>query len=159
NVNNPQPLDLSADAAGTGNGGTISVATTAAGQPLITVGSGQLTVSATGGSAGSASGNGGIVNISSGKDLTVDPSFLVVRPLGTNGDGGILNLIASNAPTNPKTEGILFISGSLNVDGVGAGAGGTVNLRVHSATTFTVAPGVSGNGLNGTISAKAGDVG
>src|SRR5262249_2224223 len=77
---------------------------------------------------------------------------------GTNGDGGILNLTASNAPTSPKTEGILAISGSLNVDGVGDGAGGKVNLRVNSATTFAVAPAVSGNGVNGIISARAGDI-
>src|SRR5262249_47197678 len=135
-INNPEPLDLSANAAGTGNGGIISVVTTAPNQPLITVGSGQLTLSATGGSAGSGAGKGDRFNRSAGKDLTLDPSLFVVRPLETNGDGAILNHTASNAPTSPKTEGILSISGSMNVDGVGEGAGGKVNLKVNSATTF-----------------------
>ena len=79
------PLSLLANGVGAGNGGSVSVSATTS---SISVGlSGQLVVSATGGSSGSLSGNGGSVSLNAGQNLTVDMSSVTIAPQGNNGNG------------------------------------------------------------------------
>lgn len=152
-------MNLSANAFGTGNGGTIKFYSTKAFKVGTTAGT--LNVSATGGSSGSADGDGGIVQLRSGGDLTVlDTSGITAGPQGNNGDGANVEL---NAGYN-TTAGRLFITGTLDVSGGGAdhtgtGNGGTLSLMSTSSTVFNMAPTATGNGVTGTLSANAGNGG
>ncbi len=56
----------------------------------VTIGSGSTSnfqFSATGGSAGSTTGNGGTLILENGGSITISPAALSVAPLGTNGNG------------------------------------------------------------------------
>ena len=135
---------LRANAASGGNGGSVSL-TTLGNTGDITVGSGAagLQFSATGGSAGSTSGNGGAINLSAGRNLTSPTAgVLTVTPLGNVGNGGQLNLTAGTAVTN----GVMTV-GALTANGAATGNGGTINLTNNSSGLLTV---------NGAVNASAG---
>src|SRR5262249_55204557 len=84
------PPVLAANGSGGRNGGNINVVTSG---DLV---AGNLGFSATGGSSGSISGDGGNVYLASlNGNLEVNPALLNVAPLGTNGNGGSIRLITS----------------------------------------------------------------
>ena len=112
---------------------------------------GQLSLSATGGSSGSAGGKGGSVSVSIGRNVTVDPAALHIEPLGTSGAGGKISLTAGTSGT-----GNLVATGDLVVDGVGLGNGGSISLQCNSVTPFVIGSSADGNGVNGKPSANGG---
>lgn len=141
-------LALQANGAGSGNGGTINV--TSAGNITIGAAVGNLTVSATGGSALSVSGDGGKVNLNSGGKLTITTGSLNANPLGTNGKGAEISLTSTDH---------LSISAGLSANGGGAGGlgrgdGGKITINANSATLFTV--GAAGNNATGGILSATG---
>src|SRR5262249_19383474 len=131
---NGQALTLNASAGvtgsgtGTGNGGTVNVTTSGSGSTgQINVGSGKLTILATGGEATSSGGDGGSVRLSSGGNIVVDPAFLTAGPLGQNGGGAG----TSKAKLDTQAPGIKFTAGTNgqgtlqltgNLDASGGGA-------------------------------------
>src|SRR5262249_47230416 len=95
---------------------------------------------------------GGPVSITA-TTLTVNPAALLAGPLGLVGDGANLTLVAG-----PRGEGDLFITGSLLANGADIGNGGSIVLVSSSAQSFNVMPGATINGVNGIVSASAGQV-
>ncbi|MDR3615253.1 MAG: hypothetical protein P4L53_16970 [Candidatus Obscuribacterales bacterium] len=135
---------FSANASGTGNGGIISI--TSADPAAKNIDAADLSFSATGGSAGSAFGSGGSVTFINAGSVTVDPTAITDNPIGTSGNGGTIKLAS--------TSGDLLVTNSIQVNGVGGGAGGTVSLSSNSASPFTVTNVTPGpNGVDGTVSA------
>ena len=148
---------ISANGAGTGNGGNVMIQSTDSANNLtMGRGRGQLTVSATGGSAASASGDGGSIWVQVGGDLVIaDGTALAVNPIGMNGQGGSMNLVAN--------AGTLGVSGLLNGNGAGTGNGGTITLGSSGLLTVDSsldADGGAAGGAGGNISITsiAGDV-
>src|SRR6185503_16512277 len=86
---------FSADGAGIGNGGSITLAANTSASPM-TIGNGNLNFnfSATGGSLLSLAGNGGSLTVVA-RDITVDPAGIVVGPLGDVGNGATISLTAA----------------------------------------------------------------
>lgn len=176
-------LLLSADATGSGNGGTIAAGTSAAmSDVFVGLAPGQIRLSATGGSVGSSGGNGGLVAVGAGHNLTVDPAAITANPLGKNGDGanilfgagvsgtGNLELLAASllttgTATNALTQlslggnGDLLVTSGLFVDGIGSGNGGQVLLGSLSSSSFHVGPTATINGVVGGIFARGGTTG
>lgn len=133
----PQVL-FSANGSGAGNGGTISLDMT--GHSF----GGDVVVSATGGSPGSATGNGGQLSFSGlAAGSTVSPANFNIFPLGINGNGPRLYADLNN----------VVISGSLIFDGTGTGDGGIVWIQSPSA--IAVGPGTTGSGVDGVISVNS----
>lgn len=142
---------ISANGVGNGAGGSVSIITTAIGSNLLVDGkSGNLKISAHGGSAGSANGAGGGVVLKSGGNLTIDSSAINVGPLGINGDGGHYDLEAGTA-----SSGVLSFIGAINADGIGNGSGGSIRAVTNSPTILTIGTG-SSNGISGKLSANGG---
>jgi len=167
----PGPVPLAANGAGTGNGGSVEVLTLT-GNLAIGSGTGALVVSATGGSAGSSSGNGGFVLIGA-SDLTLDPASLNVAPLGTNGNGGSIAILPPPPPPGgpppppggPPGGAVTIINGGvINASAVGNGNGGSIHLvgesnaswQVSGANPLTLAANGAGNGNAGSISVQIG---
>jgi hypothetical protein len=149
------PLNLNADAIGNGNGGTVKFTTTAATSDLV-VGGGadnSLCITATGGSLASAAGDGGIIAVNAGRNLTInnDVACLNANPLGTNGKGANLELGAGKLG-----GGDLFVNIPLNASGVGTGSGGSIALSTNSAAVFNLGAGSVSPGVNGALSANGG---
>src|SRR5262249_51935678 len=111
------PVTLVANGGTEGNGGNIQGYIRSTDLALGS-GAGNLILSATGGSAGSASGNGGSVNVSTEfNSVTVDLASLNVAPLGTNGNGGQIFISANSS--------VYLSNGNLiDTSGVGDGSGG-----------------------------------
>ncbi len=146
-------LTISANGVGSGDGGFVSVVTTGAGSNLIVDGSsGNLKISAHGGSAGSSSGAGGGVKLSSGGNLTVNANAIDLVPRGTNGDGAQYDFEAGTA-----SSGALVFSGAINADGIGSGSGGSIKAVTNSANPLIVGTG-SANGISGKLSANGGAI-
>lgn len=148
-------LTFNADAAGTGNGGTISITTTGTtGDLVVGNGSGSLAINARGGSSGSASGNGGSISLIAARSLIVDPVYLNLSPRGNNGNGGIATLTAGNnaGASNP----VFQVNGSVSTSGVGTGNGGTISISYRDASnSLTVGATSASNYINGNINADA----
>ncbi len=138
----PVSLDLTACATGSGDGGFIRV------PQSIGFGANMAIVHATGGSAGSASGKGGHLQLSApvGPGLIIDPTALDLRPLGTNGDGATIEVYDYGSS--------LQILGPVSADGVGTGSGGTVNLLANTGNFRIGSAAVSG--VAGAVTANAG---
>ena len=146
------PLGLSANGTGTGNGGTVKFLIT--NNPTnLTIDSGSLVVSATGGSANSSGGDGGKVTVSTGGSLTVNPAALTAGPLGSNGSGAIVSLTGS---TITKSGGgtFSFNASGGGASGSGSGDGGSITLT----ETTTLAQTVSSTGTF-SLQANAGTAG
>jgi hypothetical protein len=158
-------LTVNGNGATAGNGGSLQISSnTQTGDILIGNGAGEITVNLQGGSPGSASGNGGSVTFSAYNDIIINPSYLNIGPLGTNGNGGRVTATAGQNFYNPwptfvTWPGRILISGPLDVSGVGVGNGGTVNLNSNSASPLTLAVGEATNGINGAVTANAGALG
>src|SRR5262249_14295699 len=137
---------LAANGAGTGGGGFVSVST--AGDLAIGSASGNMVILATGGSSGSAFGDGGTVSLQCA-NLTLNLASLNVAPLGTNGNGGSIGLFAGG--------NLSITNGSaIDVSGVGNGNGGFINvnaftLQLPAAGPFTLAANGAGMGGGGFI--------
>jgi hypothetical protein len=146
-------VNLTANGSGSGNGGSITAITnSSSGNISIGTGAGNLTVSATGGSTGSAAGSGGTVTVSSGGNLTVNTAELTVSPQGSNGNGGNISLTDATA----ATTGTMAVTGNLNANAVGTGNGGTINISYKDATNpLTVGSAPTASGVNGNITANA----
>jgi hypothetical protein len=154
-------VTLSADGTGTGDGGLAQLIATGVGSTATIGGAaGQFTIGARGGSPGSASGNGGTVEVRQGGNLTVsNPSLLDATARGTNGDGGSYILEAGSAGS-----GNLSVSGAINskgggATGTGTGNGGSVQLISKSTTAFLVNGGATANGISGAVGASGGAAG
>jgi hypothetical protein len=152
-VNGIGPLAFSANGAGIGNGGSITVNTGAVATSNLTIGNatGQLSFTATGGSVGSSAGDGGTISVSTGGNITANMAFFTAAPLGLNGSGANYTLAAAGSGT-----GNLNITGAIDANGGGAsglgiGNGGSVFLTSSSATVFRIGNTASVNGVNGTI--------
>src|SRR4030095_12845577 len=150
-------VTLAAHGAGTGRGGFVSVHTVL--DLAIGHAAGNLIISATGGSPGSASGDGGNVQLQVNiGNITVDPAFLNVSPLGTNGNGGSIGLnIFTNGSLNFRKGGVL------NASGVGDGTGGSITLISPTVNVekgnVTLAANGAGFGSGGFVNVTAFDAG
>ena len=159
-VTAPGPVTMAANGAGAGNGGRISMFFFNVNQLVVGSGAGNLILSATG---GSFSGNGGSVQLNiqtTGSSLTIDPAFLNVAPLGTNGNGGSIDFSLPYFPGLPVAGLILLNGGGFNASGVGSGNGGSISLRAQTVQVTATGPasltangGDTGNG--GSISITA----
>lgn len=150
-----------------GNGGHISIMTTAA--SAINVANGSVAsipagfaISALGGTNG---GNGGVVSLVSKSSIAIDPAQLTAQPSVNNlitAGFGTLGTTGTGATFDFKAASTLFIAGSLNVNGATStlsgntgfpgGNGGVLNIEVNSSQAFNVgasgAPsGPTGNGV------------
>jgi len=149
------PLTLSADGAATGNGGSITVVTSD--DLAVRSGAGGLVISATGGSPGSTSGNGGTVQLTTDGNLTLDPGSLNVAPQGTSGNGGAIGLFVFRI----LKDLTIMSQGVLNASGVGNGNGGSINVITEGTVQVTAAGPVyltangTGKGNGGSISVVA----
>lgn len=152
-------LLLTANGQKAGNGGTISVTTTGDSYDLVVgSGSGQLSLSATGGRIGQlGSGSGGSISLSSGRHLTVDPNYLIAQSYSFGASGPTYNLTAGTT----ATTGNVFVNGNLSASSGSfiLGNGGSINITTKSNTAFTINPGATINGINGTLTAFAGLIG
>ena len=152
-----------------GNGGNISITTTAA-NPL-SIGTSAFFVSALGDTTG---GNGGVVSLTSGSSMSILPANLTAQPsLNPLNNAGFNTLIITGAGPifNFTAASTLFINGSLNANGAPStlsgntgfpgGNGGLINITVNSPTPFNVGGAVaSGNGvLTGSTLAANGNLG
>lgn len=150
---------LSADGAGTGNGGTISITT------LNTQSQSDFSVSKTSGFSLSArsglnGGNGGTINISAGGDLDVDGAYLSVAARGGNGDGGNISLTASAIGSGQVGGGSnsVTVTGLLAADGSGTGNGGQINLaapQINILDGSAISSSTTGSGDGGSIDVDA----
>lgn len=164
---------ITADGSGNGNGGLVYIEAQDQ-EGSLAIGS-NVRLSANGGSQGSSAGNGGSIQISSAKDLTVRPASVDVRVLGQNGDGGQIKLYSGFLGTSFEFNGTEFVevvnhsetgtlaleSGGLRADGTGTGNGGsvvvqgpTVNLNSGIGTVTLAARGI-GEGNGGSILIKS----
>ncbi len=139
---------LTANASGNGNGGIVLLQ---AAQSDITVNAGKtLRFFAKGGSAGSNFGDGGSITLE-GNNLSIDPTFLIGGPGGTNGKGENISLIA---------HGSLFVNNAISADGNGIGDGGSVTLKTSSNLTLGNTPlAPNANAVKGDVTANAGLLG
>lgn len=161
-----------------GNGGVISITST---QGPISVNSTNFVVSAkgdNGSGSGGIGGNGGIVTISAGGALTIDPSSLTAAPAaGANnlpqtntqlwssgnsllppqneiptGNGAIISL----SGTTVLISGTLDASGSASTlsgaTGYPGGNGGSITINASSSTPFNIGAATT-NGLTGSLTA------
>lgn len=160
-----------------GNGGSISITSTAAVNSTIQIGNGtpsignSFYISAISDAGAGNAGNGGIVTISSGSNIVMDPTQLVANPQpGTNlqfsPPGAQLNLVNSGhgAILTLTAATTLYISGPLDASGAQStlnagsgypgGDGGTINITVNSPTPFNIgAASLNGNGTTGALTA------
>ncbi len=142
NVSSPGNLHLSADGAGTGNGGSISLLTSSS--LKVSNAPNEISLSAVSGSTGGAGGRASVVSV---QNLTIDPLGLRISPRGANGNGGTISLQGSN----------IFVASDLNVNGLGNGNGGVMSINQTSAQNFSIGVnGILANGVNGATQAHAG---
>ncbi len=65
--------------------------------------------------------------------MTVNPAGFAANPLGLNGNGATISLIAGGNGT-----GTLLVTSPLAANGVGTGNGGSITLDSNSSTVFTI---------------------
>ncbi|MBX9690539.1 MAG: hypothetical protein K2X27_27735, partial [Candidatus Obscuribacterales bacterium] len=145
----PGVLNLTANAAGNGNGGLIDVSTTQA--QILNIGGvgANITMTATGGSLASVQGNGGTLKAASAAGITIrDMTAFNAGPLGSNGKGANLTLVA---------DGAILTNTGISANGAGAGDGGVVAVTAsQKAGTVFIGTGSLNSGINGNITADAG---
>lgn len=142
---------LKANGGGAGSGGTISVLPTGTAQPALVLDNspGNFVMSATGGSTGSSSGNGGSITVSTKSSIEVNAESLSVEAKGLSGNGGKISL---NAGTSINLHSFLLADGAST-----SGDGGDIVLSAK--TTFAADNGAivsamgNGNGKGGNITA------
>lgn len=144
-------LSLSADGAGTGAGGSLifsSEGTTAtyigapakAPKPPFVV----LDLSAT---AGSGGGNGGLIDVEVGGNLTANAASMNAAPSSVGNNAG--------ASYSLTAGGSLVVAGALDASGVGTGDGGSIYLESNNKKAFSIGSGkVPKNGVQGAVTAN-----
>ncbi|MBY0550463.1 MAG: hypothetical protein K2W95_24505 [Candidatus Obscuribacterales bacterium] len=146
---------LTANAAGIGNGGAVTVRSTgvsgSASDVVVGTLANQFNITARGGSVGLAGGNGGTANLSvasASNNLIINPTGLVLAPRGGVGNGG--TLVASSGLN-------LFVNGSLNLDSAALGGNGGSATLTSGANfpSFGIFAGATTNGINGSLTANA----
>ncbi len=137
------PLQVSAQGVGTGDGGSISIQFNS--QKALMIGSGvsgknppPTQVMALDARSGLVAGNGGIVSVTTGGDLTVAPDYLSTAP--SSGNGANITLIAGKN---------LLVNGPLNANAAVSGNGGNITLASNSSTVFSI--GASGTTFKNAI--------
>lgn len=139
---NQANVQVTANGAYSDMGGFVQVRAGAPGSDL-TVGQGKLTVSATGGPDG---GDGGQIDLSAGRTLSVDTGSISSGALGGNGWGGRVTLVGG---TQGLTGGgVVFTNqnASINANGHGSGDGGLVQIGAFGNGSNLTLPTVSANG-------------
>lgn len=150
NSNVGQAIVLDVSGKGNGSGGTVLVDQSAIVDAVVGPGSG-ANVFRLSANSGTTAGDAGNIFMRTGGDLTVDTSGIQNSVLGSFGNGGILELVAGRL----TGDGVLQVSGTINVDGKGGGAGGAVFLGSNSATPMSVGgKSTPANGIAGFPSAK-----
>src|SRR5262249_24609785 len=100
-------------------------------------------------------GNGGIVTLTAGRSMRVDPNAITAGPEGANGNGASLSFTVTNGS---PCCGNLVVLGELHADAVGQGTGGSINISVNSRLPFSIGVPVTSNGISGNdVSANGGD--
>ncbi len=154
--NNSIPLVFSANGTGSGNGGFVYVYLGSTSAVTIGSGAGNYEITALG---GSTSGNGGHVGISTGGDLNVDLTQILIAPnvaaTTGNGNGGVLSLTAGSSGTGNLA---LSNASSITENAVVNGMGGQIILKAPLITyptgsgAFTLTADGSGTGMGGMVS-------
>ncbi len=145
---------------GSGSGGAIEYKVNGSSDIAIDTPTG-LNLIASGGSVASITGAGGRVSVTTAGKISVNPAAIKVAPLGTNGNGGTIQLSGS---TISKVGGGRL---DLSVAGVGAGNGGTLTLTQSTTSAQSVGSSASSNfslnanagsggGIGGTIEINTG---
>lgn len=153
---------ISANGGSSGNGGSILFR---ADDASASISGAEFSFSATGGSTGSSTGNGGTIEINAGGDLDAAGSY-DLRALGQNGDGGSLTLVAgfagiSNDIYQLNSTGSLNLgSGSFDASGTGSGSAGDIRLigaeMAASQNAVIRADGGASGGSAGEIAVSSG---
>lgn len=127
----------------TGSGGQVTVTTTGATANIVlnNAGNGNFDVSATG---GATSGNGGVVTLSAGQNITVTNLSNSLTAAPVSGNGAQLTFTAGTA----AASGTVLIDAALSANAAGTGDGGLVSITTKSATALTITAG-STNGVAG----------
>jgi filamentous hemagglutinin len=154
-VKNTAPsVAMHANALADGNGGTISLDIDRGNLSLGTT-TGTMSLTCTGMGTG-AGGNISVENAKHNGTITLDPTFstaaLNVAALGSNGDGGHIDLHADHLVNN-ATGG----NSGLVANGVGTGNGGHIGLRLTDSITIGGAPGLFVTAIS-TGSGNGGDI-
>ncbi|MFN8655619.1 MAG: hypothetical protein U0105_04720 [Candidatus Obscuribacterales bacterium] len=152
--NTASSVSMHANALSDGKGGTISLDIDRGNLSLGTA-AGTMSLAAT----GMGSGAGGTISVENAEHngtITLDPTFstaaLNVAALGSNGDGGHIDLHADHL-VNSATGG----NSGLTANGVGTGNGGHIGLRLTDSITIGGAPGLFMTAIS-TGSGNGGDV-
>jgi len=144
----PLVLDVSANAEGAGDGGSIAIILTGATDTEVSS-TGDFQLSANGGAGG---GSGGNVSVSVTGNLTVDPTAISVISLSKKG-GSTGNIFLQAG--RDLTAGNLVINGDLSVDSK-KGTAGNITLVSNSTIPFNIGGTSAGNGfVDGTVSASS----
>lgn len=150
NSNVGQAIVLDVSGKGNGSGGTVLVDQSAIVDAIVGPGSGP-NVFRLSANSGTTAGDAGNIFMRTGGNLTVDTSGIQNNVLGSFGSGGILELVAGRL----TGDGVLQVSGTINVDGKGGGAGGVIFLSSNSAIPMSVGgKSTPANGIAGFPSAK-----
>lgn len=138
-----------ANGSGTGNGGNVEFDLSNSTIGFSATGP-WFKLAANGGSTGSASGNGGTIKVHGEFNTSIlmedqgampAPS-MVASPLGTNGSGGTIELIAGTLTVEgPPGTG----PGRLVVDGVGTGNGGRIHIETTAVNSNPIILGNTGS--------------
>ena len=173
--------NLSANGAGYGNGGTVSITSTGSSNFAINCGgcaegvAGIISVN-----AGAFMGNAGTININKNNGALNLASLADLSVLPTRGNGGTLSLTADtmilptgtlsvngtgftgnggtiNLTSGVFANGLLQVNGSLTANGSGSANGGTININYGEpgSNSFMVGGAVTNNGVTGNILANA----
>lgn len=141
-INNTANVLATANGTGSDAGGFVYVRANAPTSDL-TVGQGKLAVFANGGPAG---GNGGEIDISAGRTLSVDTGSIGSAALGGNGWGGRVTLVGGTQGL--AGGGVVFTNqnASINANGQGSGDGGLVQIGAFGNGSNLTLPSISANG-------------
>ncbi len=155
-VQNNGTITLSADAAGNGNGGSVSLTQSNVGTAII-VGSqsSQLNISAKGGSTASLLGDGGKISLNSPSNLLMDTTLLNANPQGTNGAGAQYSLTSNGSIITTNA-----VQADFTANANGLANGGTINIsQGKNGGQLLIGVGSLGSGINGNIKALGGATG
>lgn len=163
---------INVDGNGAGNGGYIEIAALGEGTDLTIGAGGDATVLSA--RSGTAGGDGGAINVTSGGNLSVNGPSLRVYARGEDGNGGSISLTAGGSgggvigaaafsfgpSSSSSVPAMLTVNGRLSTNGAGIGDGGTITLAaqgtqgVIQVNESSVLTATGSNG--GTITAAAG---
>jgi YVTN family beta-propeller protein len=154
-------VDINANGGASGGGGTVSLTTTSSTGDIVindSTGSDRFDITARG---GSTTGDGGIINLSAGDNLTVgDPvNSMDARPQAGNGRGPTYSLAAGVVDTTGFVQ-IQASGGTPNIalGNLGTGAGGSLSISYKdtgAGNTFQVGGTSTNSYIEGTVTANS----